>query len=187
MVAMSASALSFERAPSAATARRARKDAAVGEPELGDALARGPMRDRRRDALNPEPVAERRERADDIVVERHMGERPVVFGPKLRCGRRTASRTSPSMIAIETMACAFGSIASQAPMRSSRRRGPSAIATVRSGGRARAGRGRRIDDGDRNAAPHRLLDRGRERQAGSARAGDDDVEDGSGFRHEAFP
>jgi hypothetical protein len=36
------------------------------------------MRDRCRDALNPEPVAEGRERADDIVVERRMGER--VFG-----------------------------------------------------------------------------------------------------------
>ena len=70
-------------------------------------------------------------------------------------------------------------------MRSSRRRGPSAIATVRSGVALAPG-GARIDERDRNAAPHRLLDRRRERQAGRARAGDDDVEDRSEFRHEAF-
>ena len=79
MVATPASALSFERAPSAATARRARSARPSESAELGDALARGPMDDRRREALHLEPIAERGERADDIVVERHMGERPVVL------------------------------------------------------------------------------------------------------------
>jgi hypothetical protein len=37
------------------------------------------------------------------------------------------------MMTIETIACALGPIASHPPMRSRRRRGPSAIATVRSG------------------------------------------------------
>ena len=48
---------------------------AVREPELRDALARRPMRDRRGDALDLEPIAERRERADDIIVEGHVSER----------------------------------------------------------------------------------------------------------------
>ena len=50
------------------------------------------------------------------------------------------------------------------------------------GGARRGGR-RRIDDGDGRAFPHRLLDRGCKRQSGRAAAGDDDVEDGSGFGH----
>ena len=40
-----------------------------------------------RDALNPEPVAERRERADDIVVERHMSERRLVFRCEIEMGQ----------------------------------------------------------------------------------------------------
>ena len=58
---------------------------------------------------------------------------PRSFVAKLRWGKRMASRTSPSMIAIDRIGCAFGSIAAQAPTCSSRRRGPSAIATVRNG------------------------------------------------------
>ena len=142
------------------------------------------MRDRRREALDLEPIAERRERADDIVVERHVGERLTALGFETRCGRRTASRTSPSMIAISRMACAFGPIASQAPMRSSRRRGPSAIATVRSGVAPAPGAGAGSTTAIETPGAHRLLDRGRQRQAGRARAGDDDVEDGSWFGHE---
>ena len=143
------------------------------------------MRDRRREALNPEPIAERRERADDIVVERHMGERRAVLGVETQMLRRTASRTSPSMIAIERMACALGSIASQAPMRSMRRRGPSAIATVRSGVALAPGGGAGSTSAIETPASHRLLDRGRQRQAGRARAGDDDVEDGGRLGHTA--
>ena len=45
------------------------------------------------------------------------------------------------------------------------------------------GRRPRIDDGDGCPLPHRLLDRGCEREPGRAAAGDDDVEDGSGFGH----
>ena len=85
------------------------------------------------------------------------------------------------MIAIDRIGWALGSIASQAPICSSRRRGPSAIATVRKGAWLARGRRPRIDDGDGRALPHRLLDRGCERQSGRAAAGDDDVEDGSGF------
>ena len=54
------------------------------------------------------------------------------------------------------------------------------------GGARRGGR-RRIDDGDGRAFPHRLLDRGCKRQSGRAAAGDDDVEDGSGFGHVQTP
>src|SRR5208282_1496664 len=56
---------------------------AVGEPQRGDALARDPLRNRGREAPNLKPVAERGESADDIVVERHMGERAAAFGLEL--------------------------------------------------------------------------------------------------------
>ena len=42
-------------------------------------LAGRPMDDGRRDALNPEFIAKRREGADDVVVEGHISERPAVF------------------------------------------------------------------------------------------------------------
>src|SRR5262249_23138724 len=55
--------------------RKARAErAAIGQPHSSDTLARGPMRNRRFEALYLEPVAKRRQCADDIVVERHMGE-----------------------------------------------------------------------------------------------------------------
>ena len=45
------------------------------------------MRDGPRDALNPEPIAERGEGADDIVVESHMGERRLVFRGEIEMGQ----------------------------------------------------------------------------------------------------
>ena len=108
---------------------------------------------------------------------------PLLLAAKLRWVGRTASRVRPSMIAIVRIACAFGSIACQAPMRSSRRRGPSAIATARSRGAPAAGGGAGSTSGDRDAAPNGVLDRGRQRKARDARAGNDDVEDGRRFGH----
>ena len=137
------------------------------------------MRDRRRDAPNLEPIAERRERADDIIVEGHMGERPAVFGFETQMleahgvahfpvhdrhredGLRLRLDRLPGADALEQARRPFGD---------------------RDGAQrrcVRAGRRRRIDDRNRDARSHRLLDRSRQGQARSARAGDDDVEDGS--------
>ena len=60
--------------------------APVGQPKLRDMLAQGPARDGPRDALDAKPIAERRERADDIVVEGHMGER-LVFRGEIEMGQ----------------------------------------------------------------------------------------------------
>ena len=139
------------------------------------------MRDGPRDALNPEPVAERGERADDIVVERHMSERRVVFRGEIEMGQADGvahvpvhDRHRQDRLRLRLDRRPGADMIEQAPRPvGDRDRAQRAC--------ARPGGGRRIDDGDGRALAHRLLDRGRERQSGRAAAGDDDVEDGSGF------
>ena len=106
---------------------------APGEPEFGDMAARPPAQHGGGEAGDAEPVAQRRELGDDVLAERHMGERLPGPASNLRCGRRTASRTPPSMMSILRIGCELGATASQAPIPSRSRRGPGAIATARSG------------------------------------------------------
>ena len=128
---------SLERAPSAATARRARIEP---PPASESSPACLPGRQRATEAARRATPS----RSHSVVRARTMSSvkaiwasgSPSLLASKWRCGRRTASRTRPSMIPILRIGCALGSIASQAPMRSKRRRGPSAIATARSGGSA---------------------------------------------------
>jgi hypothetical protein len=140
------------------------------------------MRHGPRDALNPEPDAERRQRADDIVVEGHMGER-LVFRSEIEMGQAHGvahaavhDRHRQDRLRLWRDRLPGADTFEQAPR-------PSGDRDRAQRGRARRGRRPRIDDGDGGALPHRLLDRGRERQSGCAAAGDDDVKNGSRFGH----
>ena len=144
------------------------------------------MDDRRRDALNLERIAERGERADDIFVERHMSERPIVLSCEIEVREahgvahvpvHDRHREDGLSLGLDRLPAADA--LDEAPR-------PFGDCDRAQGRRARAGRKRRIDERDRNAAPRRLLDRGRQRKAGRARAGDDDVEDGSRFARGSF-
>ena len=117
-------------------------------------LAGRPTRDGLRDALNPEPVAERGERADDIVVEGHISERRAVFRVEIEMGQADGvahvavhdrHRQDRLRLALDRLPGA--DLFEQATR-------PSAIATVRTGWRPRPAPG--IDDGDGGALPHRL-------------------------------
>ena len=141
------------------------------------------MRDGPRDALNPEATAESGKRADDIVVERHMGERRAVFGFEVEVGEADSVAHLP-----------VHNNHRQDRLRMSLNRRPGAnpveqaawpIGDRDRAQRARACRARHpgIDDADGRALSHRLFDRSREGQSGRAGAGDHDVENGSGCGH----
>ena len=139
------------------------------------------MGDRARDAPNPEPVAERGERADDIVVERHVSQRRAVLGGEIEMGEahgvahvpvHDLHRQDRLRLSLDRFPCADMVEETTRPF-GDRNRAQRVCAYPR--------RRRRIDDGYGDAFSHRLLDRGGERQSGWASAGDDDVVDGSGF------
>ena len=144
-------------------------------------LAWDPMRNGPGDALDAEPIAERRERADDIIVERHVGERPTVLRCEIEMGQAHGVAHLPIHDRHRQDRLRFW--LNRRPGADMFEQAPRPVGDRDRTQRACARRGRRsrIDDGDGCPLPHRLLDRGCKRQSGRAAAGDDDVEDGSGF------
>ena len=158
----------------------------VPEAELGRSLARSPGRDRAGDADHAEPVANRRERGDDVGVERHMGERVALARVEMKMGQaHSVAHTAVHDLHLDD----------RLSLRLDVRPGPDPLEKPprplgdRDGAQRRPRRGRscRIDEGDRGALAERLLDRCRQGEARRRAARDDEIENGNGFGHRRAP